>query len=61
MMNLVKIMFSFKAIFCYFLVYNTDPLTQIFAFKKKINKLFLTFFIFSDVKKLPDLKKKIKY
>ena len=45
-----------KAIFFYFLVYgSSDP--KFLHFRKKI-KIIFTFFIFSDVKKLPDLKKK---
>ena len=45
-----------KAIF--FISWFTDPPTQIFAFLKKKKKLFLTFFIFSDVKNC-QIKKKI--
>ena len=47
----------------FFISWFTDPSTQIFAFKKKIKILFLTFFLyFLRCKKLPDLKKKkIKY
>ena len=47
-----------QAIF-FFISWFTDPPTQIFAFWKKIKILFLTFFIFSDVKNCQIKKKKL--
>ena len=53
-------LYTYKAIFFLFLGLRILR-PKFLHLRKKIKILFLTFFIFSDVKKLPDFKKKIKY